>query len=252
MDLEKKRRELIYFDLFREVYDEIPQGIACVQERPDFVIGTGSGRIGVEVTRYFRPTPTDRRPLQEQLSLQHHMAQRAQHEFEGLDGQKLSVQIVFRPGVNINKSDVLPSSNELASALIAVDLTDTLTRIELTKSRWPNSVLSVHARKCLAREPSHWRPATAGWVRRLVAQDVQEEIIRKASSLGGYDSELLEVWLLIVADGLAFVELSDEAKTYLYRAEFDRVMFLDVFGRKCTDFKVQRIDLDALPSPDVA
>ena len=252
MDLEKKRRELIYFDLFREVYDEIPQGIACVQERPDFVISSASGRIGVEVTRYFRPTPTARRPLQEQFSLQHQMARRAQHEFERLGGQKLSVQIVFRTGVNINKADVLPSSNELASALIAVDMTETLTRIELTKGRWPNSVLSVHARKCLAREPSHWRPATAAWVRRLVPQDVQQEIVRKASALGGYDSELLEVWLLIVADGLAFVELLDEAKTHLYRAEFDRVIFLDVFGRKCTNFNVQRIDLDAVSSPDVA
>jgi hypothetical protein len=252
MDLEKKRRELLYFDLFRDVYGEIPQGVACVQERPDFVINSASGRIGVEVTRYFRPTPPDRRPQQEQFSLQHQMAQRAQHEYEQISAQKLSVKIVFHPGVNINKSDVLPSSSELASALMAVDLTETLTRIELTKDRWPTSVLSMHARKCLGREQSLWRPATAAWVRRLVPDDIEQEMFRKASSLRGYDSELLEVWLLIVADGLAFVELSDDATDHLYRAEFDRVIFLDVFGRKCTNFKVQRIDPGAVSSPDVA
>ena len=119
MDLEKKRRELIYFDLFRDVFGEMPPGVACVQERPDFVIKSASGKIGVEVTRYFRPTPPDRRPLQEQFSLQHQVARRAQHEYEKVSVQRMSVKIVFHPGVHINKSDVLPSSNELASALIA-------------------------------------------------------------------------------------------------------------------------------------
>jgi hypothetical protein len=180
------------------------------------------------------------------------MAERAQHEYEKVSAQKLSVKIAFHPGVIINKSDVLPSSNELASALIAVDLTETLTRIESTKDLWPTSVISMYARKCLGREQSLWRPAPAAWVRRLVPEDIQQEIVRKASSLSGYDSELLEVWLLIAADGLAFVELSDEAKNHSYRAQFDRVIFLDVFGRKCTNFKLQRVNLEAVSPPDVA
>ena len=37
MDLDKKRRELIYFSALRDVFVSTPQGIACVQERPDFV-----------------------------------------------------------------------------------------------------------------------------------------------------------------------------------------------------------------------
>jgi hypothetical protein len=254
VDLEKKRRELSYFDMFCEVYDEIPQGMACVQERPDFVLNSPSGRIGVEVTRYFRPTPPDRRPLQEQFSLQHQIVQRARHEFEKLSGQELSVQIVFRTGVSLNKSDVLPTANGLASALIALSTAKTLnTRIELTNGRrWPNSVLSVDARKCLGSEPSHWRPATAAWVRRILPEDIQQEIFRKAISLGGSVSELLEVWLLIVADGMAFVELSDESKAHSYEAQFNRVVFLDGFSRTCTTFKVQLLDVDGMSSPDVA
>jgi hypothetical protein len=252
VDIRKKRRELSYFDLFREACGEVPQGVACVQEKPDFVIGTSSGRIGVEVTRYFRPTPPDRRPMQEQFSLHHQVAQLAQRQFERASGEKLSVQIVFRTGVNVTKSDLLACANGLASALIAVEMAETRTRIELENARWPSSILSVHARKCLASEPSHWRPATAAWVRRLVPADVQQEISRKESSLGGYDSELLKVWLLIVADGLAFVELSDEAIAHVYDAQFDRVIFLDVFSRKCTDFQVRRTQLDARSSADSA
>jgi hypothetical protein len=252
MNLAKKQRELVYFDLLREVYEEIPHGTACVQERPDFVVDGPAGRIGIEITRYFRPTASGRRPLQEQFSLQHQIAQRAQREFARLGGEQLSVQIVFRPGVDINKSDVVISANELANALATVAMTETLTRIDLANYEWPTAVLSVYARKCLGRERSHWRPATAAWVRRLGSEDIQQEIVRKEGSLGSYGSELSEVWLLIVADGSAFVELSDEARTYLYRAQFDRVLFLDVFSRKCTRFEVQRMGFTFVPSPGVA
>src|SRR5688572_20521724 len=109
MDIEKKRRELIHFESFRAAYPDAPQGIACIQERPDFVVSSPSGRIGVEVSRCFRPTPPDRRPLQEQFSLQHQITKRAQNDFERLSAQKLNVKVVFRAGVEINKGHVLPT-----------------------------------------------------------------------------------------------------------------------------------------------
>jgi hypothetical protein len=250
MDYAKKQRELINCEAFRASHPDAPEGIACVQERPDFVVKTQAGRIGVEVTRCFRPTPSDRRPLQEQFSLQHQIAQRAQKEFEGLSAQKLNVKVVFSAGVEIDKSHVLPTATRLANAVRAIEMTNTLTRHDLlTRDRNAKSVASVHARNSLPGEPSLWLPATAAWVRRLEPHDIQQEILRKQASLGAYDTDVVEVWLLIVADGLAFLELSEAAKECVYEGAFVRVFFLDAFSRRCNRFEVRRADLGATVSP---
>jgi hypothetical protein len=248
--LDKKHQERIYFEVFREVYEDFPQGIACIQERPDFVIKDGANRIGLEITRYFRPTPKDQRPMQEQLSLQRQILQRAQSNFAHIDGRKLRVQVVFRIGIDINKSDIADTANGLTSVLSAIELNETLNRfISVTKpDLWPELVTSVHARLCIGREVSYWQPATAAWVRTLMAADIQDVILRKASSFGGYESELNETWLLIVADGVSFVDLSDAAKIYSYEGPFDRVIFLDMFSGTPTLFHTQRADVDTTTS----
>lgn len=250
MPLDKKQHELLYFDVFREIYEEAPHGIACIQERPDFVIKDGANRIGLEITRYFRPTPVDRRPMQEQFSLQRQIVQRAQRDFERSDGRKLRVQVVFPAGIDINKSDIAPIANGLASVLSTLELNETLNRFisVVNDHLWPRLVTSVHARLSIGREVSYWQPATAAWVRRLMAEDIQDVISRKEISFGGYEGELRETWLLMVADGVSFVELSDEAKAYSYKGPFDRVIFLDMFSGTCTRFDVQRVGFDTKTS----
>ena len=253
MDFDKKRQELMYFETFRATYPDAPQGIVCAQERPDFVVKNESGRIGVEVTRCFRPASTGGRPLQEQFALQQRIAELAQEYFERVCPEKLNVQVVFTPGFAINKSDVRTSATSLANAVSSIEVTSTLTGHGLHKhDRGANSVASVYVRNCLPGEPSLWRPATAAWVRRLQPQEIQQEISRKAASLEGYDADLIEVWLLIVADGLAFVELSELAKERVYEAPFARVLFLDAFTRRCTSLEVRRIDRGAEFSVTVA
>jgi hypothetical protein len=252
MKLQKKTLELFYFEVFRAAFSEAPQGIACVQERPDFVIKSQMGTVGVELTRYFRPSP-DRRPLQEQFSLQHRIAELAQRSFEESISEMLNVKVVFKPDFAIDKSDVRSTATRLASAVKSVEVTSTLTRHELgTSDRSSNAVASVYLRSCLPGEPSLWRPATAAWVRRLEPREVQQEIIKKARNLEGYDPDLREVWLLIVAESLAFVELSELAKEFVYESPFAQVLFLEAFTRRCIRLKVRRVDLSTDSSRTVA
>jgi hypothetical protein len=250
MDHRKKRRELYHFEALRAAYPDSLPGIACVQESPDFVVMTHAGRIGVEVTRCFRPTPSDRRPLQEQFALQHQIAARAQREFEGCSEQKVNVKVVFRAGIEIDKSHVRPTATKLANAVRQIAVTSTLTRRELyTSARDSNAIASVHARSCLPGEPSLWLPATAAWVRRLEPHDIQQEILRKQAALGGYDTDIVEVWLLIVADGLAFLELSAAAQDCVYETAFARVFFLDAFSGRCNSLAICRTALATGFSP---
>jgi hypothetical protein len=171
-------------------------------------------------------------------------------EFEGLSAQKLNVKVVFSAGVEIDKAHVRPTASRLANAVRPIEMTNTLTCHDLhTRDRNSNSVASVHARNSLPGEPSLWLPATAAWVRRLEPHDIQQEILRKQASIGAYDTDVMEVWLLIVADGLAFLELSEAAKECAYEAAFARVFFLDAFSRTCNRFEVHLVDLSATVSP---
>jgi hypothetical protein len=50
----QKRKEFFYLDKFKESLPDFPDGVICLDERPDFLVKSASEIIGIEVTDFFR------------------------------------------------------------------------------------------------------------------------------------------------------------------------------------------------------
>lgn len=239
--ISKKLREYHQFEIFRKICGSGPSGMACVQELPDFVVRQGGGYIGIELTQYFKPTVHGRRPLQEQHSLQAMLVDRAKHLFEETTGDRLRVDVLFRPRISIDKRQAI----ELASTLAGFVQNCAITDIHQRFDPWHagpglRPVAAVYARKCNVGLRSLWRIATAGAVRPLMPADIQATIASKEADIPRYDRRATENWLVIILDGSAasFAELTESARVSEYRTAFNQLHLLDIAGNRCTDLTV--------------
>lgn len=240
----KKRREHLYFELFRDICETAPSGFACAQERPDFLVNTGGTFVGVELTQYFKPTPDGRRPLQEQHALQSAVVDRARAIYEQQTGRRLRCRVLFRSGVSLKKRDVEVTAQWLAG--FAADCTpdeDSTRRFPVrSRDEGGRLVTALFARCCSGRENALWQIVTAGWVRQMSPQDIEGVLASKHTSVRAYDERASENWLVIVLDGGAasFGRLTDEAKQQVYVTPFHQVHVFDVFEGTCCSLRVTR------------
>src|SRR5438105_1137045 len=118
----RKEREWRHFSLLREQCNLIPQGIACLGERPDITVKHEGAIVGVELTELFRPTPLERRPPQEQEALRREIVERARRALIGTPYKDLHAQVLFAARTHFRKTDIGPLADAVAHLVAAADV----------------------------------------------------------------------------------------------------------------------------------
>jgi hypothetical protein len=238
--ISKKTRENLQFEIFRDICEHAPAGMACADEAPDFVVRQGNSYVGVELTQYFKPAVPGRRPIQEQHALQAMIVERARNIYEAARGERLRVNALFHAHTDLGKRDAVQLATALAGFVQVSLVSELQQRFEPRRAGADlHSITAVYAYRCTGAMRSLWRIATAGAVRPLVVEDIESVIASKDRDIPKYDERAAENILVIVLDGSAasFASLTDAARANTYVTAFKQIHFLDIANGTCTDLR---------------
>lgn len=244
---EKKEQELWYLMRFKESYDCFPDGQIKPNEKPDFMIESDSGLVGIEVTRFFRSQPKGQRPLKEQESLREQIVKRAQSLYSKGGGSTLHTVVHFHPGMTLSKKQV---------QVLATQLADLVSEIKLAvgdrvcirhswdnRDRFPMEIVSIAVYRPAAATKSSWGIWEFGWGSESTPNDIQQIISDKNKLCKTYREKCQVVWLLIVAEDFApssTVDVPLATRDYEYQSEFDRVFFFENFKQNVIELNIER------------
>ncbi len=246
----KKERELRHLRLFQRLCPEAPQSSPESGERPDFTFSASSGRVGIEVTEYFRPhrpNPNLRvsRPLQEQDALKNRVVARAKELCELNYGIRARVQLLFRSLEVVDGRQIESLASAISELIGTLPLSSEHQRYAPSRElRFPSPLTTVFAQTVPADREPFWEVVAAGSVRLLTPADIRSLVRTKEEKLVQYRRDLSEIWLLIAQDywsRASYAELSDEAVREVYQSHFHRVFFLRVFQSECVDLPVAHL-----------
>lgn len=230
----KKDRERAHLDRFREGFSEFPEGTVVPQERPDFLVETPQGRIGIEHTEYVRasddrngPPPRAREHVENKILW---LASR-EHESRGLP--PVTVYVYWNPHFAPNWLDsrglVASLSNLVRDHLPASNGNVTIKYPHPAWRSLPQEVTSLCIYRCENIGENLWNSPRGSSVPILSAAELQEIVSSKEAKVSSYREMCSEVWLLVVAEGLqpsTHCRLAPEAGEYPFETSFDRAFFL--------------------------
>src|SRR5437870_4858859 len=101
----RKERERFYLELFRSLFPLFPEGPIEDGESPDFVIQGPDGKIGIELTRVYKYTPPNRRPLQAQESERRALVKEACRIYEEMGLDPVQVHVLFAGETNFTRKN---------------------------------------------------------------------------------------------------------------------------------------------------
>jgi hypothetical protein len=211
-----KEAERQAIDDFSSLYDEFPQGEIESREEPDFIVG---GRVGIEVTDYFRPEPWSPSPPQEQEALQRRIVNAAEKLWVEGGHPPRVVNVIFDPGGRLAKRDILAVAHQLVSFAVASLSTDAAFGRPL-----PEGVgsVTVYPYKHLA-----WLVSGAVWPPDVDESELRRIITKKETKLPQYQKACAENWLLIVVSGGRRASLSLLPQSFTsFKSSFERVLLL--------------------------
>src|SRR2546426_1154995 len=128
---QKKAKELLYINLFKEQFVDFPAGEIVPHETPDCLVRGDSRCVGIEVTRIFRDV-ADHSGQQLQIresELQHIVqAARAMHKSSGLP--PVAVGVYFSRRYPFRRDDRVPIANSLVE-IVRRNMPDRMGRREV-------------------------------------------------------------------------------------------------------------------------
>jgi hypothetical protein len=246
----KKERELRYIGLLQRLSPISPRSQAEPGERPDFTFAEPTGRVGVEVTEYYRPHVPNpnlsyNRPLQEQDALRDRIIGRARDLFAQRFGRPVRVQALFRPADVVDGRQVESLAASIAELVGTLPLSAEHQRFAPSQETpFPSPLTTLYAQTISPDRASTWEVVAAGAMRMLDPGHVLAIIREKEAKLSQYRGDLAEMWLLIVQDywsRASYGDLSEEARSTVYSTHFHRVLFLRVFQSECVNLEVEHI-----------
>ena len=201
-------------------------------ESPDFVVRSGEGAVGIEVTTFHWPHVDGRRPHQEQQALKDRVVAIARQIHIDAGGPGLYVTVYFAKPVSVTKRD----AQEHGAAVARVVL-DTQPPTSLDEpaaivpwGRLPPGVSDITIRASVDGRDRLWSADAGGWVAPVQPSHIQAVVERKCGMLAVARTKCEQLWLVIVNDEFsraAPVELSETSRRNVYEHPFDRLLWLE-------------------------
>jgi len=243
----QKEREWAHLLRFKESCPFFPVGKIEATERPDFIVHTSNGLLGIEHTEIFQPGPPHGGSIQAQERLREYIVSRAENLYSENERGPVRVDVLFNPGIEIQKEDTIDIAEALASfveeSLPRSGQTAWLNPTLEGRQAFPPEVALIHIHRDQSYEASSWYAKSIGFPPVISSKDIEEKIGAKESKLDDYRTRCSAVWLLLVAAEYKIastVELERSVWEHRYATEFDRVFFFWNFRRSFRELKLAK------------
>jgi hypothetical protein len=239
----QKDRERWQLERFKISCLDFPFGAISPGEEPDFLIGGGSGVVGVELTALYRTDSDDTLPRHASEGLRDQIVKRAQRIYEDSSGPELWVSVHFSPYAKLRKSLVPGLATKLARIVAgtnvgmngSVSLED-----DSDAPGSPEEISMINIRRLQVLTKGFWTSPDAAFVPDCEPKEIQQIIDKKNKRVASYLRKCQTIWLLIIVDGFALsstVNLPDATRSHVYRSGFNRTFVLENAAERSFELK---------------
>jgi hypothetical protein len=209
-------------------------------EAPDLLISGPYSSYGVEVTEIVR---TQEKAMLEARRIICALAKSKYVLQGGRDG--LQVTGIFDEAVALSKRSYESIADELVEIVVSEVPNGSTGAVRLRLERGSAfqstyfTTVWLHETPMIAR--SDWRTANAFWTPVLHIPEIQAELARKEAHLKRYRRRVMQVWLLLVADGFdGSTSWSVENAAYgaIYKSNFDGVVLYEQAADRATTLQI--------------
>ena len=241
--LSNKERERRFVELFKSAYKGFPAGTILAdenQERPDIVVATSQGKIGIEITSLHNDKLKRAESECEKAVLE------SRRIYERNNLPKLYVSVHIGGENSFNKKNRGKFAAAIAK-LVAANVPSVVERyIELENdfnnpAQFPYEIDSIYIFRHSWTEENRWSAPSAGLYRENFVNELQSVISEKDSKLSGYARDCKEQWLLVVAENSGpstFFDPSEKTINHCYKSSFNKVFLLELFRVKLFELKL--------------
>jgi hypothetical protein len=215
-------------------------------ESPDFLIPSGTRKIGVEVTRLVSTrAPNQDNPSQASRVLDD-LVGRIFAQYTQLGGPPVNASLKFRDGLRVARGDIAPFAKDLAVLLadrIGQDHAHQPPPQSIEFSLDLHGLLCVGAWPVLAGSSPYWHRDVSGMVDTAQREDILATLAGKESKIESYRLHAEEIWLLIVCDFMAnglFIDPPVEPVAFAIDSVFDRIFCLAWTGTYAVELPLLR------------
>jgi hypothetical protein len=231
-----KNVELFYLHKFKENFPQFPQGEICAHERPDFLVTTNEGRVGIEITEFYRDMAgTAEITLQQRRAIHQQILNHAKSiaDKRGLLGAH--IQVHFDTNFYCKASETISIASklvQLAEGMFTGESSrELLKRDEIQIEGIP--MLSVWWTKGTT---SFWKSPWANFVPGLLPEQIQGVLDAKTKRQSDYRKICDQIWLVIVMDRFktsSFALIPPETLKHRYTHKFDLAfLFFHTYDRE--------------------
>jgi len=224
-----------------------PEGEILPNERPDFLVETIRGRVGIELTEYHVQESGKSRGSQMRAreATEDEVLRRAAEQYRSKDLPLVAVRVTWHPHEAFGRR----RTAELAADLVRKYLPEPHHSVTIRRHRHPaarnlpEDVASLYILRRQSISKSSWTPVRAAFVPTIVPPDLQGILRKKEARVPSYRRHCREVWLLVVARGLepsTFGDVGREVKGHRFESGFDRVFLLHHFDGLVTELHIRR------------
>ncbi len=244
---DKKDYELFHLLQFKEVFNDFPVGEIVSSESPDFIVNTGSDKIGVEVTKIFKSPRSGEPPVQAIEATCRKIAASASKICEEKKIPPLTVSLHF-----VRKQQILDIRRDQLSQQIADFVCNNIPlqnayrsfHARFDGSFFPEHIHAITIGRFSALTKHHFNVPSADWAQKDFSAEIQQAINSKNQKLINFNNSCSEHWLLVVSDGSgpsSFFDLSGGTRDVLYESQFDRNFFMEAFSRIYWELKIRKV-----------
>jgi hypothetical protein len=239
---ENKARERRFVELFKEAYFNFPEGEIVAdegQERPDVVVVSSQGKIGIEITSLYDSKLKRTESECEKAVLE------ARRIYEKQNLPKLHVSVHIGGESSFNRTNRKGFAATIANLVAAnVPPPGKYAAVENDfndPKRFPYEIDSIYIYQYSWPDENNWTAPSAGFYREHFVEELQRVISEKDSKLKGYMPGCKEQWLLVVAENSSpstFFDPSEETVNHRYKSAFHKVFVMELFKVKVFELKL--------------
>jgi hypothetical protein len=237
-----KEHERLCLELFKEAYPDFPEGKILAdenQEKPDIIVLTLNGKIGIEITAII-----DKKQKRAESECEKAVIE-ARKIYEELGLPKLQVSVHIGSEESINKKTRKQFAKAVAK-LVANNIPLGSSHVTL-ENKWndlvnfPYEINAILILQHPSLSINHWHVPSGGFCREDFAGELQGVLDEKETKIQGYAPDCTEQWLVVVAENMSastFFDPSAKTINHLYKSSFDKVFLLELFKAKLFELKL--------------
>ncbi len=244
----KDRREWAVIQLFRSSYSLFPLGKLEKSERPDFLLYSDAGIVGIELTELKYERKDKEFNLRAHEDFLNEIMSEAQAVFEAQSHLKLVVDVHFRNDIG----SVLALGQDRSKMLVKQGFVELIARIVMENTpestgieylidrtskygylNLPSKIESICIKNVTGRfEDGLWYAGISTKVKPLSIASLYQRLVAKNEKLPFYNSICDEYWLIIIQNSFLMSDFYNpltarEALRHLYRSDFNKVFVFE-------------------------